>query len=170
MDVVPYYTFLRANATLEKAAFLTRYPAPFLYFQNLPDLELTDLFTTMRITPGVTPPDLGLQGIIHVAKDSASNAFGMMITMGRAKNNDLVIPDKRVSKFHAYFRQVGDAWMCTDANSTNGTKINGVELAAERSFQLHSGGVILLSDAIRAVFLSPDEMHQQLLEARAWVT
>src|SRR3954466_1649933 len=36
------------------------------------------------------------------------STFPSMITVGRTENNDLVIPDEQVSKFHAFFRVVGD--------------------------------------------------------------
>lgn len=169
-EVLPYYTFLRNHSTLSQEKFMERWEGvPFLYFQNLPDLQLTDVFTTMRITPGVTPPDLGLQGIIPIRKEEKSNAFGMMITMGRAKNNDLVVPDKRVSKFHCYFRKLGDTWKITDANSTNGTKVNATRVPPERSLDLKSGAVIELSGTIKVTYLEADELYEQIQEAKAWV-
>jgi FHA domain len=62
--------------------------------------------------------------------------FPSMITVGRARNNDIVVPDALVSKFHAFFRQVDGEWMLADAGSANGTKVGDVELtpkgAAER--------------------------------------
>jgi hypothetical protein len=55
--------------------------------------------------------------------------FPSMITVGRARNNDIVVPDALVSKFHAYFRQLEDgAWALADAGSANGTKVGEVVL------------------------------------------
>jgi hypothetical protein len=54
--------------------------------------------------------------------------FPSMITVGRTDNNDLVVPDEQVSKFHAFFRIVDDAVQLFDAGSRNGTFIGGVRL------------------------------------------
>jgi hypothetical protein len=55
--------------------------------------------------------------------------FPSMITVGRARNNDVVVPDALVSKFHAFFRQLDDGeWGLADAGSANGTKLGEVEL------------------------------------------
>src|SRR5262249_7924973 len=47
--------------------------------------------------------------------------FPSMITVGRTDNNDLVVPDEQISKFHAFFRLVGDRVELSDADSRNGT-------------------------------------------------
>ena len=58
------------------------------------------------------------------------STFPSMITVGRARNNDIVVPDALVSKFHAFFRQLDDGeWGLADAGSANGTKLGEVELA-----------------------------------------
>ncbi|MDB4968146.1 MAG: domain containing protein [Myxococcales bacterium] len=54
--------------------------------------------------------------------------FPSMITVGRARNNDIVVPDALVSKFHAFFRQVDADWALSDAGSANGTKVGDVAL------------------------------------------
>jgi pSer/pThr/pTyr-binding forkhead associated (FHA) protein len=79
------------------------------------------------------------QLILPVAK-RGSNAFGMMITMGRASNNDLVVPCSRVSKFHAYLRQeASGAWMLHDAGATNGTSVDGKLLEPRASVAIVPG-------------------------------
>lgn len=65
--------------------------------------------------------------VLPVRKVQAS--FPSMITVGRARNNDVVVPDALVSKFHAFFRQLDDGdWGLADAGSANGTKLGDVEL------------------------------------------
>ena len=52
-----------------------------------------------------------------------------MITVGRARNNDIVVPDGLVSKFHAFFRQLDDGdWGLADAGSANGTRLVELDL------------------------------------------
>src|SRR5207253_9820199 len=43
------------------------------------------------------------------------DAFPSMITIGRTSNNDVVIEDVQVSKFHAFFRINGDQLELADA-------------------------------------------------------
>ncbi|HEX8950905.1 MAG TPA: FHA domain-containing protein, partial [Polyangia bacterium] len=56
------------------------------------------------------------------------STFPSMITIGRTDNNDLVVPDEQVSKFHAFFRIVGDRVELSDAGSRNGTFVGNRRL------------------------------------------
>jgi hypothetical protein len=56
------------------------------------------------------------------------STFPSMITVGRTENNDLVIADEQVSKFHAFFRIVGDRVELSDAGSRNGTFVGSRRL------------------------------------------
>jgi len=167
--VFPFSTFVGAHRNETREQFLDAVAAPYLYFPNLPQLpdEPAPQFGTIRITPGLragmkTTADLTGQGIVELKKDIKLNAFGIMITLGRAQNNDLVVPDSRVSKFHAYFRQVGEQWSITDANSTNGTIVDGISVPPERSHNLKSGALIELSNAINVQFLLPEELYARV--------
>jgi len=51
-----------------------------------------------------------------------------LVSIGRTGNNDIVIADASVSKFHAYFRSVGDVAV-SDGHSTNGTTVNGEQVS-----------------------------------------
>jgi len=69
-------------------------------------------------------------------KKQATNAFGMMVTVGRAANNDIVLPYEGISKFHAYFSNLGGSWVLVDAKSTNGTFIEARRLAPDTKEKL----------------------------------
>jgi hypothetical protein len=56
------------------------------------------------------------------------DAFPSMITVGRTSNNDVVIEDVQVSKFHAFFRLNADKLELADAGSRNGTFIGKLRL------------------------------------------
>lgn len=45
--------------------------------------------------------------------------------LGRLPDNDIVVNDKRVSRYHAEIVQRGGTWLVRDTGSTNGTAING---------------------------------------------
>lgn len=48
-----------------------------------------------------------------------------MITVGRAANNDIILGDDSVSNFHAYFVHERSLWHLSDAESSNGTRVDG---------------------------------------------
>lgn len=91
--------------------------------------------TTDRVKRKTPPPESEAapptpDAIVFVLAKSVRNPFGDMLTIGRAENNDLVIHDKEVSKFHAYFREEKAGLRLIDARSTNGTFIDGHKLDA----------------------------------------
>lgn len=56
---------------------------------------------------------------------STERSVGHLITLGRTANNDVVIPDISVSRFHAFAKEVeGGGLAIQDAGSTNGTLVN----------------------------------------------
>jgi len=74
------------------------------------------------------PPERGRPLVLPLRK--VQSTFPSMITVGRTDNNDLVVPDEQVSKFHAFFRLVGDRVELSDAGSRNGTFVSGRRLEA----------------------------------------
>lgn len=57
------------------------------------------------------------------------------ITVGRAQDNDVVLPDSRVSAVHALLERLGPHWSVRDLGSRNGTVVNGQRLLGERMLQ-----------------------------------
>lgn len=52
--------------------------------------------------------------------------------IGRIAGSDLVMPDFAVSERHAQVSVTGEAYYIADLNSTNGTRVNGRAVGAER--------------------------------------
>jgi hypothetical protein len=79
-----------------------------------------------------------------------TDLFREMISVGRAANNDVVVPDVSVSKFHAYFRIDADVIELIDAGSRNGTRVDGATrppkapLVVKAGARIEFGGVPLL--------------------------
>jgi FHA domain-containing protein len=95
----------------------------------------------------------------------AANPFSMMITFGRAPNNDLHIELGQVSKFHGYFSQARDDWQVTDAGSTNGTYLEGARLAHREAVKIEVGSELLLG-AVPAWYVDGEGLFDLLLEKK----
>ena len=52
------------------------------------------------------------------------------MTMGRADENDIVIDNLAVSGYHARIDKVGNAYILTDLQSTNGTFVNDKKIVS----------------------------------------
>ena len=64
--------------------------------------------------------------LYDITHDRAFTLTGEPMTIGREKNNDIVVPDINVSRQHAEIRQEANgAWVIEDLGSTNGTFVNG---------------------------------------------
>ncbi|HTQ20061.1 FHA domain-containing protein [Mycobacterium sp.] len=49
----------------------------------------------------------------------------LVVTIGRAPDNNVVLDDLLVSRHHAIMRRIGNQWELVDNNSANGTYVNG---------------------------------------------
>ena len=57
----------------------------------------------------------------------------MVITVGKAPDNDFVIDDLHVSRHHARLtREAEGYWLLEDLDSSNGTFVNGAQIAKKR--------------------------------------
>ena len=97
--------------------------------------------------------DVELEVYPLIKKPGAS--FPDRITIGRTPNNDIVVPDHSISRFHAYIRH-GNGWYIADAGSKNGTWLGGVQLVARRERALDSKATLRLGDVDLSFFLSID--------------
>ena len=94
-----------------------------------------------RTLTSVATPMLGVgEPIVFPVVKNQENAFGRGITVGRTGNNDVVLDDGTVSRFHAWFQREPDGgFVLTDAGSKNGTFVAGVRLVPRRATALVDG-------------------------------
>jgi hypothetical protein len=83
-------------------------------------------------------------------------SFPDRITIGRTPNNDIVIVDHSVSRFHAYVRQDGKAWVVADAGSKNGSWLASSALEPRKERKLPSRTVLRFGDVDLIFLLAPD--------------
>ena len=68
-------------------------------------------------------------------------------TLGRHRNNDIVISDPKVSSFHARLDRGPEGFVLVDLKSRNGSYVNGERI---ESAQLNTGDEVRLGTAIIA--------------------
>jgi hypothetical protein len=130
----PLSTYARNFLNDEVAArrFLDR---PVLVWETPTEGFEDELFTT-EASEERSVPKSGTPVVFELRKStSKTNAFAMGITIGRTGNNDIVLEDKSISRFHAYFQQDPKdfCWRLVDAESKNGSWVDGARLSAGKA-------------------------------------
>ncbi len=93
------------------------------------------LLLATQATNVMDRPRIGEPLVYELVKGNAKqNAFAMGITLGRTENNDVVIEDHSISRFHAYFMKDAktQAWKVVDADSRNGTWVGPLKLSGNK--------------------------------------
>lgn len=145
-DVVT--TALRAS----REDFIADNPWPFLVGEPMLQQPRAAMRTLTNIAPALRrletlqPPEMpipegntGTLGFVVAPVRKRQDVFPEMITVGRTANNDVVVPDATVSKFHAYFRATDRGLELVDAGSRNGTKVMGRALAPKQGADVAVG-------------------------------
>jgi hypothetical protein len=109
----------------------------------------------LELSAKTPSPDDEDGSLVHWLEKSNRNPFTGMITIGRANNNDLVIPLPVISKLHAYVTPRPDGLMIFDQNSTNGTMVDGRRLEQGKGKKLEDGATIVLAPAVILRYYSP---------------
>jgi len=69
-----------------------------------------------------------------------------VVRLGRGVDNDVVLGDTHVSRYHAQLRWVESSWLVYDLDSTNGTWVDGDRLAPGQARALSAGSRMRLGD------------------------
>lgn len=130
------------------------------------DEEDTDY--QLRTQSGLSVPSIGggdpMAVVIEKTKD---NAFQRRITIGRTANNDIVLDDSSVSRFHAWIELQNEEWVLVDAGSRNGSTIGGKKIAAKAPAAL-SNGLVVRIGALQLTYYTAqgflDMLHRRATE------
>jgi predicted component of type VI protein secretion system len=68
------------------------------------------------------------------------------ITIGRGSDNDLTLPDQKISTDHAEIRSDGGKYVLSDRDSKNKTYVDGRRVGEEQPYVLESGDVFRVGD------------------------
>ena len=97
--------------------------------------------STLKAEPPPEKPDM-LNAFLIVNGSEIFPLSGKVVNIGRNSENDLVILDLRVSRFHAQLRTIRDRYVIFDLDSTGGTFVNDKRITQST---LHPGDVITLA-------------------------
>ncbi len=76
------------------------------------------------------------------------------LTMGRGPDNDLVFPDREISRHHCRIRREGREYILEDLGSKNGTFVNGEPATGRRVLQ--DGDEIQIAPRFRFTFVDAE--------------
>jgi hypothetical protein len=165
--------------------FLEQYSVPFLVLQTERSLD-APVFDEAAATDDddfvISPPprvqtstlsdthDVILHGADSESKLSAipllkrrgANQFGMFVTLGRAANNDIILPSSDISKVHALFFKVGADWKVRDSNSRHGTFLGSLRLDPDEPAVLSPGAQMRFA-SVKAEVLWPEQILERLI-------
>ena len=69
-----------------------------------------------------------------------------VVRVGRGVDNDLVVANQRVSRYHAQLRWVESSWLVYDLDSTNGTWLDQERVWPSQPRALEPGSQLRLGD------------------------
>ncbi len=117
-----------------------------------------------RTASGMEVPSIGggdpLAVVVEKTKD---NAFQRRVTIGRTTNNDIILDDGSVSRFHAWLQQdeTGKGWAFVDAGSRNGSQVAGKRVTAKAPTPLVSGQKVRIG-SVELTFFSAEAFVKML--------
>lgn len=123
--------------------FAERYPGCFFVAAEEGHLDsgfATAIVDTTAATPKTSEPEI-LD--VYALQKAPGNPYSDRISVGRAKNCDVVVRDSSVSKLHAHMRPTSDGnFEVVDSGSQNGTLLNGRALTAHQSERVFCGDTL----------------------------
>lgn len=173
------YELVREIRETARDAFASRHPEPFLLvFTSEADagtpsdppasLDGSSIppFTFRTFTGSSDELAAGteLREVMPVTKRQ-SNPYPERISVGRARNCDIVLRNRSVSKLHAHFRHTGAGKLqIVDLGSYNGTWLNGAQLQAHVGEPVGSGDELQFG-IVTAQLVSADTLYDMLRSA-----
>jgi hypothetical protein len=83
------------------------------------------------------------EAVVAVVEKTKDNAFQRRVTIGRTSNNDIVLDDISVSRFHAWLEpDARGHWVLADAQSRNGTTVDGLRVEPKAAVAVRDGTIV----------------------------
>lgn len=155
---------------LSRAQFEARFPHLFLLLHEDGGAGPVQFETAVQETPKRVQATLAGALRVFAVTKAPGNPYRERVSIGRARNCDVVLRFPSVSKLHAHVqRGEGGAWVLTDEGSQNGTAIGRATLASGKATPVRSGDAIRLGSVEARVSDAGDlhdTLHRMLAAAR----
>lgn len=168
---------LADTADLDQAAFVARYPYPFLVremtrpsgeWEAVPELAGDEERPTARITMATAPAGDGFARdevyVYRVCPADADRAEGGVV-IGRGRGCDVVVEDESISTRHAEFTLHYDededekTFLVADLGSSNGTFLDGKRLEPNSPRPIDDSMSLRLGPAVKLQFFTAPAFH-----------
>jgi hypothetical protein len=140
---------LRTGSVRAEARFVDLAPAQKTEVENAVEgtrrLRLADLAAASQ-----SAPEANTRPVVWLV-DASDVRFALepeagVVRIGRAADNDVVIGNQRVSRYHAQLRWVESSWLVYDLDSTNGTFVDEQRVGPSQPVVLAPGTRLRLGD------------------------
>lgn len=155
----PMQAFLQHATGAGETEFLAVHPDPVFVIAPFASDEDPKVST---VAGAPRPHEGGLSWVATVAKRPGSNVFTAMVTIGRARNNDVELNSSTVSKFHAYVTLDAGGPVLVDAGSTFGTFVHDHRLAPRRERHALRSGDGVRVGSVAMTFLDARAFYEHL--------
>lgn len=151
-------TFYARQLLNQPAEFTRGLTVPILVWEAPPQKKDEDLMFGTVSGAASPRPTSGDPLVFELKKgNSKQNAFVFGVTVGRTENNDIPLDDNSVSRFHAYFQNdPKKGWLLIDAESRNGTFVDGEKLKGKTPMQVEPGSRVRFG-TIEMTMYSPEQ-------------
>ncbi len=138
-------TLTALASSLTREQFVARSPGTFLAVLSSTEGVMMGFRTEIVRVVSLPRPSAPLAVYALVKADG--NPYPDRISVGRARNCDIVLRAPSVSKLHAHFQvRRGGAYDLVDLGSHNGSRVNGVRIAPQMPEPVASGDVVQFGD------------------------
>jgi hypothetical protein len=154
---------------LPREQFEARFPHLFLLLYEDGGEGPVAFETAVQETPKRVVATLGGALRVFAVTKAPGNPYRDRVSIGRARNCDVVLRFPSVSKLHAHVLREGGAWVVIDESSQNGTAIGRAPLAPGKATPLRSGDAVRFGSVEARVSDAADlhdTLHRMLAAAR----
>ncbi|MCA8925898.1 MAG: FHA domain-containing protein [Planctomycetes bacterium] len=151
--------FIEAQKS-SREEFLAKHTDPlFVVDPHVAEEDIEQAFQTQAVGRG----DPTGTRVAWIRKAHGSSALDFMITIGRARSNDIELDAPDVSKFHAFLVPTAEGWELGDAGSRFGTLVDDRELKGEDARAPLTPGSRVAVGSVSMTFHVPETFHDYLM-------
>lgn len=133
-------TWVREAKATDREAFVARHPYPFFVLYVTQQSDAKGLAFRTEMAAGTSSDESAGALLVCPIVKSPGSPYSDRVSIGRARNCDVVLRHPSVSKLHAHVRTGDDgALAIVDVGSHNGTRVDGQRLPRDVPCAVKSG-------------------------------